>query len=305
MTDTAVPHLQQLQQHKPLATESRTITDTLVGEHSHHIVGYSLIKGIGDGEPIASERFMVGGHDWVSGWVGGWGGGAPTGEGARGAEAPLCGGCGVPEQAAAAACTVPAWCPAHHAQPCAMWGVGGRGRLCACVLELAPVLCVCPLRARTHARVRSLQQARAHPCAAVPHARAAPHDNPRCPQLLRHASAQHCGQPAPLHAPKALVRTWTPTQAGMQAGRQAGARVHALACMHVCMHTCPHGASLLLPPHLSPRTHTQPQVLLFYPDGKRSSSSDAHMQVRSLVLPAPNCALKSMHHKLPLHSMLA
>jgi len=71
MTDTAVPPLQQLQQHKPLATESRTITDTLVGEHSHHIVGYSLIKGIGDGEPIASERFMVGGHDWVSGWVGG------------------------------------------------------------------------------------------------------------------------------------------------------------------------------------------------------------------------------------------
>jgi speckle-type POZ protein len=28
-------------------------------------VGYSLIKGIGDGEPIASERFIVGGHEWV------------------------------------------------------------------------------------------------------------------------------------------------------------------------------------------------------------------------------------------------
>jgi hypothetical protein len=32
----------------------------------HQIVGYSLIKGIGDGEPIASERFTVGGHEWVS-----------------------------------------------------------------------------------------------------------------------------------------------------------------------------------------------------------------------------------------------
>jgi hypothetical protein len=36
------------------------------GEHTHTIVGYSLIKGIGDGEPIASERFSVGGHEWVS-----------------------------------------------------------------------------------------------------------------------------------------------------------------------------------------------------------------------------------------------
>ncbi len=35
------------------------------GEHTHTIVGYSLIKGIGDGEPIASERFTVGGHEWV------------------------------------------------------------------------------------------------------------------------------------------------------------------------------------------------------------------------------------------------
>ena len=37
-----------------------------VGEHEHTIVGYSLVKGIGDGEPIASERFSVGGHEWVS-----------------------------------------------------------------------------------------------------------------------------------------------------------------------------------------------------------------------------------------------
>ena len=35
------------------------------GEHEHTIVGYSLVKGIGDGEPIASERFIVGGHEWV------------------------------------------------------------------------------------------------------------------------------------------------------------------------------------------------------------------------------------------------
>lgn len=37
------------------------------GEHEHTIEGYSLVKGIGDGEPIASERFTVGGHEWVSG----------------------------------------------------------------------------------------------------------------------------------------------------------------------------------------------------------------------------------------------
>ena len=35
------------------------------GEHEHTIIGYSLVKGIGDGEPIASERFTVGGHEWV------------------------------------------------------------------------------------------------------------------------------------------------------------------------------------------------------------------------------------------------
>ncbi len=45
-------------------TESKTVTDTIVGQHQHIIVGYSLVKGIGDGEPIASERFSVGGHEW-------------------------------------------------------------------------------------------------------------------------------------------------------------------------------------------------------------------------------------------------
>ncbi len=44
---------------------SKTITETIVGEHEHVIVGYSLLKGIGDGEPIASDRFVVGGHQWV------------------------------------------------------------------------------------------------------------------------------------------------------------------------------------------------------------------------------------------------
>jgi len=48
-----------------LTTTSKTVTDTVCGEHTHTIVGYSLVKGIGDGEPIASERFSVGGHEWV------------------------------------------------------------------------------------------------------------------------------------------------------------------------------------------------------------------------------------------------
>ena len=46
-------------------SNSRTIADTIVGEHEHTICGYSLLKGIGDGEPVASDRFSVGGHDWV------------------------------------------------------------------------------------------------------------------------------------------------------------------------------------------------------------------------------------------------
>jgi hypothetical protein len=44
----------------------KRVRDCNAGEHTHTIVGYSLIKGIGDGEPIASERFSVGGHEWVS-----------------------------------------------------------------------------------------------------------------------------------------------------------------------------------------------------------------------------------------------
>jgi len=48
----------------PTAT-SKTVTRTIIGRHEHVISGYSLLKGIGDGEPIASDRFMVGGHEWV------------------------------------------------------------------------------------------------------------------------------------------------------------------------------------------------------------------------------------------------
>lgn len=45
--------------------QSKTVTITITGEHEHVISGYSLLKGIGDGEPIASDRFTVGGHEWV------------------------------------------------------------------------------------------------------------------------------------------------------------------------------------------------------------------------------------------------
>lgn len=64
-------HIQAQVQAQPQAhsgdgkSSSRTVTDTIIGEHEHTIVGYSLVKGIGDGEPIASERFSVGGHEWV------------------------------------------------------------------------------------------------------------------------------------------------------------------------------------------------------------------------------------------------
>lgn len=48
-----------------VSAASRTSTTTVIGRHEHTISGYSLLKGIGDGEPIASDRFMVGGHEWV------------------------------------------------------------------------------------------------------------------------------------------------------------------------------------------------------------------------------------------------
>ncbi|GMH40661.1 hypothetical protein BSKO_08565 [Bryopsis sp. KO-2023] len=46
-------------------TKTVTNTTTVHGEHTHTISGYSLIRGIGDGEPVASDRFIVGGHEWV------------------------------------------------------------------------------------------------------------------------------------------------------------------------------------------------------------------------------------------------
>ncbi len=49
-----------------LKSSSKTEYHTIVGTHEHRIVGYSLLRGIGDGEAIASERFSVGGHEWVS-----------------------------------------------------------------------------------------------------------------------------------------------------------------------------------------------------------------------------------------------
>ena len=48
-----------------VSAASRTSTTTVIGRHEHTISGYSLLKGLGDGEPIASDRFMVGGHEWV------------------------------------------------------------------------------------------------------------------------------------------------------------------------------------------------------------------------------------------------
>mmetsp|Transcript_4736 Transcript_4736/g.12432 ORF Transcript_4736/g.12432 Transcript_4736/m.12432 type:complete len:663 (+) Transcript_4736:275-2263(+) len=47
------------------AKNSKTVAETIIGEHEHVIEGYSLLKGIGDGEPIASDRFVIGGHEWV------------------------------------------------------------------------------------------------------------------------------------------------------------------------------------------------------------------------------------------------
>lgn len=48
-----------------IADSGNTQCCPCAGEHEHTIIGYSLVKGIGDGEPIASERFTVGGHEWV------------------------------------------------------------------------------------------------------------------------------------------------------------------------------------------------------------------------------------------------
>jgi hypothetical protein len=36
------------------------------GGHEFKIIGYKTLNKIVSGEPIASERFGIGGHDWVS-----------------------------------------------------------------------------------------------------------------------------------------------------------------------------------------------------------------------------------------------
>ncbi|KAF7815444.1 BTB/POZ and MATH domain-containing protein 4 [Senna tora] len=46
-------------------TTSRYVTETLNGSHKFVIEGYSLAKGMGVGKYIASDLFMVGGHQWA------------------------------------------------------------------------------------------------------------------------------------------------------------------------------------------------------------------------------------------------
>ena len=66
MTTTPLPIAGLNDAGRANKSESKTITETLTGEHQNVVVGYTLVRGIGDGEPIASERFSVGGHEWVS-----------------------------------------------------------------------------------------------------------------------------------------------------------------------------------------------------------------------------------------------
>lgn len=37
----------------------------VIGCYEYMISGYSLLKGLGDGELIVSDWFMVGGYEWV------------------------------------------------------------------------------------------------------------------------------------------------------------------------------------------------------------------------------------------------
>nr|XP_043609076.1 BTB/POZ and MATH domain-containing protein 2-like [Erigeron canadensis] len=48
-----------------LSTSSKSINETVNGEHDFKISGYSLSKGIGIGKYVASETFMVGGYSWA------------------------------------------------------------------------------------------------------------------------------------------------------------------------------------------------------------------------------------------------
>lgn len=49
----------------PTNTESRYVADTVKGSHDLTIVGFSLAKGMGVGNFLASETFSVGGYDWA------------------------------------------------------------------------------------------------------------------------------------------------------------------------------------------------------------------------------------------------
>lgn len=69
--DDALNGLGQNISYSATVLEAATESMACIGEHEHTIVGYSLVKGIGDGEPIASERFSVGGHEWVIAWCAG------------------------------------------------------------------------------------------------------------------------------------------------------------------------------------------------------------------------------------------
>ncbi|KAJ3694122.1 hypothetical protein LUZ60_009602 [Juncus effusus] len=45
-------------------TASTLLTETVTGSHRFKVVGYSLHKGIGVGNCLASATFQVGGYDW-------------------------------------------------------------------------------------------------------------------------------------------------------------------------------------------------------------------------------------------------
>ncbi|EPS58860.1 hypothetical protein M569_15950 [Genlisea aurea] len=46
-------------------TTSTSVAKTVNGSHDFKITGYSLSKGIGIGKYVASDTFMVGGHEWA------------------------------------------------------------------------------------------------------------------------------------------------------------------------------------------------------------------------------------------------
>ncbi|TXG66399.1 hypothetical protein EZV62_007674 [Acer yangbiense] len=53
------------QSPSPTTTSSVSITQTINGSHHFTLKGYSLSKGIGFGEHIASDTFSVAGYQWV------------------------------------------------------------------------------------------------------------------------------------------------------------------------------------------------------------------------------------------------